>query len=217
VHTIVLKAERLAVAVHLVTDFVPEGEFLRLKLRERSLELLSDITQREKERAKGHIQELVGLIAIGKATSLISEMNASILYGEYRRLEVLLSDAGSGQALTRDFFDTPVPSILIKDTKGQYKRHTEVRTSNISLKQKGIQENSRTLISNRKEIIFDLLKKKTFLTVKDVALVIKDCSEKTLQRELLTLVGSGALRKEGERRWSRYFLPNQLGTRASAN
>jgi len=44
------------------------------------------------------------------------------------------------------------------------------------------------------------------LSVKDFTRVIKDCSEKTIQRELLDLVEKGIVKKEGERRWSRYSL-----------
>jgi hypothetical protein len=32
------------------------------------------------------------------------------------------------------------------------------------------------------------------------------CSEKTLQRELVSMVKNGVLDKMGEKRWSRYFL-----------
>jgi len=32
-------------------------------------------------------------------------------------------------------------------------------------------------------------------------------SEKTIQRELQALVATGAVKKEGERRWTRYSLP----------
>ncbi|TAK57079.1 hypothetical protein EPO17_02965 [Patescibacteria group bacterium] len=60
--------------------------------------------------------------------------------------------------------------------------------------------------NSRKETILRLLKDKQSLTVKDVSSSIKDCSEKTIQRELLSLVASGVLKKEGERRWSRYSL-----------
>ncbi len=61
-------------------------------------------------------------------------------------------------------------------------------------------------ISDRQQIIINELRNKGQLTVKDLAEKIKDCSEKTIQRELLSLVGSGVLRKEGERRWSRYSV-----------
>jgi hypothetical protein len=59
---------------------------------------------------------------------------------------------------------------------------------------------------DRRATILGLVQKKDRISVKDVASVIKDCSEKTLQRELLALVKQGVLKKEGERRWSTYSL-----------
>jgi len=58
----------------------------------------------------------------------------------------------------------------------------------------------------RRNIIIALVKKHRKLTIKGFTGVIKDCSEKTIQRELLSLVGDGILKKEGERRWSTYSL-----------
>lgn len=43
-------------------------------------------------------------------------------------------------------------------------------------------------------------------SVKDVMAVIPGVSEKTVQRELLAMVGANEIGKRGERRWSRYFL-----------
>ncbi len=60
--------------------------------------------------------------------------------------------------------------------------------------------------NERRAAIFNLLREKKEITVRDLASVVTDCSEKTLQRELLQLVEEGILRKEGERRWSRYSL-----------
>ncbi len=37
---------------------------------------------------------------------------------------------------------------------------------------------------------------------------IISCGEKTLQRELVSMVKDGVLKKTGEKRWSRYFLPS---------
>ena len=62
----------------------------------------------------------------------------------------------------------------------------------------------------RKTIIIEMLKDKNNLTVKDFSLIIKDCSEKTIQRELLKLVQLSVLKKEGERRWSRYSIVSQV-------
>lgn len=59
---------------------------------------------------------------------------------------------------------------------------------------------------DRRAAILGLVQKKDRITVKDATNVIKDCSEKTIQRELLALVKQGVLKKEGERRWSTYSL-----------
>jgi predicted HTH transcriptional regulator len=61
-------------------------------------------------------------------------------------------------------------------------------------------------LSERQQSIIKELRNKGQLTVKDLAEKIRGCSEKTIQRELLSLVGSGVLKKEGERRWSRYSI-----------
>jgi len=58
----------------------------------------------------------------------------------------------------------------------------------------------------RSEIISQILKDKKELTIKDISLKITDCSEKTIQRELVSMLQKGLLKKTGERRWSRYSL-----------
>ena len=60
--------------------------------------------------------------------------------------------------------------------------------------------------SERQELIITALKGQSNLTIKDFSRIIKDCSEKTIQRELLAMVDNGLIKKEGERRWSRYSL-----------
>lgn len=59
---------------------------------------------------------------------------------------------------------------------------------------------------NRKNVILRLAKEKGDINVKDVTEVIPGLSEKTIQRELVTLVKNNVLKKEGEKRWSRYSL-----------
>ncbi len=59
---------------------------------------------------------------------------------------------------------------------------------------------------SRMEIILDVLKKNSRLSIKDFVSFVSRVSEKTLQRDLLALVASGRVVKEGERRWSRYSL-----------
>ncbi len=67
-----------------------------------------------------------------------------------------------------------------------------------------------TFTTSRQLAIIKLLKGKNNLTIKDFSLIIKGCSEKTIQRELLRLVKLGVLKKAGERRWSRYSLSDAI-------
>ena len=60
--------------------------------------------------------------------------------------------------------------------------------------------------SKRQEAIYNLLQKKGELTIRDVSVIVGDCSEKTVQRELSSMVKSGILKKVGERRWSKYSI-----------
>ena len=66
--------------------------------------------------------------------------------------------------------------------------------------------NSKMVHNVRKEKIIDIIRKGEEVSIKDISLHIKDCSEKTIQRELIAMVESGRLVKTGERRWSRYAL-----------
>jgi hypothetical protein len=60
--------------------------------------------------------------------------------------------------------------------------------------------------NKRRDSIMNLLQDKPELSIKDITTVITDCSEKTIQRELVAMVNEGILKKEGERRWSKYSL-----------
>ena len=60
--------------------------------------------------------------------------------------------------------------------------------------------------NSRQSIIINVLKRKKEVMIKDISPLVNGCSEKTIQRELLSMVQSGILKKVGEKRWSRYSL-----------
>ena len=61
-------------------------------------------------------------------------------------------------------------------------------------------------LTDRAERIKTVLEAKPQATIKDVAEVITDVSEKTIQRELNSLIKKGQVIREGERRWSKYSV-----------
>ena len=60
--------------------------------------------------------------------------------------------------------------------------------------------------SPRAEQILSVIKDKKSASIKDIAAAVTDCSEKTIQRELIQLIEEGLVKRVGERRWSLYVL-----------
>lgn len=61
-------------------------------------------------------------------------------------------------------------------------------------------------LTDRAERIKTVLEAKPQASIKDIAEIITDVSEKTIQRELNSLIEKGQVYREGERRWSRYSV-----------
>jgi len=61
-------------------------------------------------------------------------------------------------------------------------------------------------LNDRAERIKTVLDAKPEATIKDISEVITDISEKTIQRELNSLIEKGQVIRQGERRWSRYSI-----------
>lgn len=60
--------------------------------------------------------------------------------------------------------------------------------------------------TSRREQILHLFVPTVDMSIKDISMKIKGCSEKTIQRELNTLVSENIIERIGEKRWSRYVL-----------
>jgi hypothetical protein len=170
-----------------------------------------------------------GLISEMNATILKTEFESlveTIERGENRQAneETII--------INPDFFNAPIaepstlpgasPASTRKPTRGEsavfYKGHTPAVTprprpmsfiparTEVRIK-KDIIPSTVAPKEDRKAVIISILSKKDGLSVKDFVDSIKGVSEKTIQRELLSMVASGTIKKEGERRWSRYFMP----------
>ncbi len=169
------------------------------------------------------ITEIISFLEIAHFSRLISEMNFVILKREYIELGTLIKnrkdDIASGDArLDRNFFEVPdlyktyslrqgvAKTETIKDTVHQIREKDPIKSVKKEQKAKIYTKTADVRHSSRRNTILELLQNKPFITIKDAADTIKGCSTKTLQRELLSLVGEGILRKKGERRWSTYSL-----------
>lgn len=187
-------------------------------------------------RSQHMLQEIYSLLEIASHTRLISPMNFSILHEEYFSIEDLLHERSFRDDYFDDFsfperfFSYPDINNSAKDTKdffydgqgsknetGNNKRQKHYKGQNsISFRPLGHLKDKNTLTKKsytkkgerikRREEIKSLLRARGELNIKDILLTISDCSEKTLQRELLSLIKEGVIEKKGERRWSTYIL-----------
>jgi len=97
-------------------------------------------------------------------------------------------------------------SMSDRNTKGQsvVSRQVVISTPSVQISKPKI-PNSVTKEARRSRIL-KLIKDNREVTIKDIVAHFPDISEKTIQRELVSLSDSGVLKKTGERRWSRYTL-----------
>lgn len=179
------------------------------------------------------VLEIISLTRIAATAGIISEKNAAILVAEYMallqklsqpsvqgmmlRTEDLMSESEMQMADTQSL-PSPIGSLfageIVEDRQSGVKRQAEPVAQKTSkghremryLKSGSQKDMSTHRSSDRSQRIVDIVTAKGVVSIRDVASVITDCSEKTLQRELLSLVESGILKKEGERRWSTYRL-----------
>ena len=96
----------------------------------------------------------------------------------------------------------------LESLKGQNQTTQPRSVENKPEPSKGLREFGAVAVkkNSRQSIIINLLKRKKEIMIKDVTPLIEGCSEKTIQRELLSMVEMGILKKIGEKRWSRYSL-----------
>ena len=143
-------------------------------------------------------------------------MNHALLVGEIDKIVGLLRDRlaasaeNAGYVLSEHFFKTPdlfgsgKPEVgSLKPAAGSIGQANKNQLNQaISQGQAAVQQKK----SQRQESIISVLKGQSNITIKDFSKVIKDCSEKTIQRELSAMVQAGLVKKMGEKRWSRYSL-----------
>jgi hypothetical protein len=188
---------------------------------------------RARSRLLDSMLELTSVLAVAATCGSVAQSNVAILLDEVRALANVVQqyELGSVRTLSTmtgtvlasptvradqrtsviatqskshaiDTGDTPVQNAERASQETRPIEEGQQVRNGMQHYRERVQENQK----DRRATILGLLQKKDRVTVRDVAAVIKDCSEKTIQRELLALVAQGVLKKEGERRWSSYVL-----------
>lgn len=215
------KTEKITSALYLVSGLLKDEEPLKWELRDKGIDLISSsFTASSSLPGDKNVViqslftaalETISLLNVARVSNLISDMNHNLLVREIDNILSLLRDRlaqnaeNAGYILSESFFKTP--TLFSTGFKSEPGRNQSNRPHNPeNLRETKDQPSSSAKKSQRQESIISILKGQSNLTIKDFAKYIKGCSEKTIQRELLELVEKGVIKKEGERRWSRYSL-----------
>ncbi len=146
-----------------------------------------------------------------------TEGYSGIVSTSYDALTLSEVARGSDNKESYQIKKTEIPTA---GTKGQadqlFKGQENVRNKTPSLHNVLIQHATRqspslsssfqTRKQTRREQVVSLFVKGVDVSIKDIAARIKGCSEKTIQRELNSLVYDNVIERIGEKRWSRYIL-----------
>jgi hypothetical protein len=179
-----------------------------------------------------NLYTLMSFISIGRDIGLLSPLNADVTNGVIlsfiQEIDVEVDDVDvptdQQRPLSQDFFtvDTAPKSIQNEGinaksgiTRGQSsapertKAPQEATSTPPKTSLRSSSSTAATVSNDKKERqqnIISIIEEKGNVTIKDISSEITDCSEKTIQRELIRLVSQGVLEKEGERRWSTYSI-----------
>jgi len=215
------KLEKITMAVYLITDIFPKSEPLKFCLRNKCLGLLSFIMSLRDNSKESEIEilslasEVSSLLNVATSANLISEMNYKILINEYNKfLKLVKGQSEDKLILEKDFFEesfNEIPQI----SKGQSKGQLNINVLNKNIKdittKKRISKRKKSGVFKkekleRKQLILKFIKDNKEVSIKDISRVIKTCSEKTIQRDLMNMMKEGVLKKEGKKRWSKYLI-----------
>ena len=202
------KTEKISAALYMLSNLLSDKEPLKWEIRTAALNLLDEsLKLTDRKNLSTLLIKVISLIEIAFLSDLISEMNYKVFKQELHQLIKLVEDLVTYYSqrnfiLPENFFAVEPP---ISSPNGV--KDNNIMSDRMSVKNSvhNVKDN-KTIVINRQEIILSLLKNKGELGIKDFVSAIKDCSEKTVQRELANMITLGQIKKTGEKRWSRYSL-----------
>jgi hypothetical protein len=215
------KAERLAKAIHLINPAFRDSPSLHSRLDEVVAGLINAAivpfgTARVK--LSRELLALSSVLAIARTGGLLSSMNIELITREAHSLlqevslyeEPLLSLEDSlslSDIAKKALKNETLPNVRPQgNARSPVRKEPSDRPARVKGHIKDTEGVNDIRIKDRREAVMSVIKNKGTTSIKDISTVIRGVSEKTIQRELLTLISEGLVIKSGERRWSTYSL-----------
>ena len=219
------KTERTISVVFYILSYIEKNEQTEfhikvmsekaMQVHESALATLSLYEYEAKEKIFPFQQSLValeGVLRIANAARVLTDEVLALLLSEvdlvqrYLRNHFITEAPFTLREQDSSIVDTPVerPKV-IKSTSSI----NSVRSTRSIIPKGDISSDAHMVYSqlvDRSVRIKTVLEAKPEATIKDIAEVITDVSEKTIQRELNSLIEKGQVIRQGERRWSKYSI-----------
>lgn len=207
------RALKITEALYRTTNMMFDGEPLKWSLRQSALEIMNIVSGfnpsqvNEANKLDNLIRNLFFKLELASSGTYISKMNFEVLKREYS----FLNNNVLEQAKTPILLDIPIyrtkldisDKVIMSDMVKEKLKQEPPEAKKLEEKT----EEPKILDLDRKSVIVSALKDGGPSSVSDVARLFNGTiGEKTVQRELNSLVGVGIIKKEGEKRWRRYFI-----------
>lgn len=212
------KAERLAKAIQLIVPAFKNNDALHERLERISVGLIDASimpSHLSREALSKELLALSSILGIAKSAGLLSPMNADFILQEshnllqevagYEEPRVAFDEVASIAALARASVVRQAKRVVVHANTRPQSVRKDGNQGILKNSDKGHVKDSAD-ISDRRDSILSVIRSKGTVYIKDVSMVIRNVSEKTIQRELQALVVEGVLVKAGERRWTRYSI-----------
>ncbi len=215
------KAERLAKAIHLVAPAFRTSHALRDRIDRIAVGLVDAAILAPRQSKDALARELLALssvLSIARTGGLLSPMNADVIA---REAQLLLQEVAGYEEPRLSLEEVPTLAELAKSQSRiaggsgmrPQERVPELSGGEVSQKggapDKGQSKGHAGELparASRRDAILAILGSRGPSYIKDISLVIREVSEKTIQRELASLVMEGKVTRTGERRWTTYAL-----------
>lgn len=229
------KSERISLVTYIITEHLKDEEPLKWSLRQTANKILqcgifkshTQMSESDMVEIQTDLARILSLYEIAYHVNFISAMNFSIIRYEILMLGNDLKGFASPDEMnveiTRNDFQIDVKTVVDREEQRtqthQEENFYKIKTTEsgpAKLINRGVskgQENKSTVElkghvkdMDRVKEIRDIIRARGNVNIKDISSLITNCSEKTIQRALSSMVESGDIHKEGERRWSTYSI-----------
>lgn len=186
--------------VSVVVGFISDMNYTVLK--NALVDFISDLRNRQRIEGFNNIRDMKW--NEGQAANLHLKSDFFKL-GE-NDIQNIKDEAGKGEPGEFEKIEK-LESKRIVHGQSFYKGHSKEMMSDrkVSYEKSKIDE-SAPKTDERKQKILSLVSEKKDISIADIVSFFKEYSQKTIQRDLATLVEAGKIKRTGEKRWSRYLF-----------